>query len=173
MNTSLKLCVKQTEHVAAVSVGAAAAAASGAPLVNVFHDSLSLELAVGRRPTLREYMVAGMKGVEEQQQQQLQTLLGVALSWPGGISGTDTAAIMDLADNALQEILQMVQAEDPLWIKRGASDQALDTDAYMKRFTNRMAMQTPGLVTEASRHSGVVSMNCLGLIDALMDAVGC
>ena len=158
------------EHAAA----AAAQPVNGDPLfVNVFHDSLSLELAVGRRPTFQDYMVTGIKGEEQQNQRNPpQTLLGVALSWPGGISGTDKAAVMDLADSALQEILVMVQAEEPLWMKRGVGDQALDTDAYTKRFSGRMGMQTPGLVTEASRHTGVATMSSLVLLDALMDAVG-
>jgi homeobox-leucine zipper protein len=172
--------ILQTELVAAMPNGAATTAAvGGPPLVNVFHDSLSLELAVGRRPTLQESMVAGMmKGGEDQQQQQQQqqqsqSMLGVALSWPGGMSGPDKAALMDLADSALQEILHMVQAKEPLWIKMGATgDQALDADAYLKRFPSKAVMQAPGLVTEASRHTGVVNINSLGLIDALMDAVG-
>lgn len=165
---------EELEHVTAASFGRPASSPSCPPLAAVFPDSLSLELAVGRRPTLQEPTENG-RG-EKPQQRQSQgppTLLEVALSWPGGISGTEKAAVVDLAESAFQEILQMVQAEEPLWSKRVLGDQTvlrMDCDVYMKRFPGRIGMRTPGLVTEATRDTGLVSMNSLVLLDALMDA---
>lgn len=150
------------------------------PLTVAFPDPLSLELGVGRRPTLQEPPVSGRGGEQQQQQQQQQsqgtpTLLEVALSWPGGISGNEKAAVVELAESALQEILHMVQAEEPLWIKKAVGDQPpasrLDAEAYTKRFPARIGKRIPGLVTEATRESGTVSINSLALLDALMDAV--
>ncbi|MCO5602290.1 hypothetical protein L7F22_056419 [Adiantum nelumboides] len=146
------------------------------PLAVAFPDSLSLELGVGRRPTLQEPTANG-RGEQQQQQQQSQgapTLLEVALSWPGGISGSEKAAVVDLAETALQEIVHMVQAEEPLWIKQATGDQPpvvrLDSDAYIKRFPGRTGKRLPGLVTEATRETGLVGMNSLALLDTLMDA---
>lgn len=159
--------------------GSASSKQGGPPLAVAFPDPLSLELGVGRRPTLQDPPVSG-RGEQQQQQHQQQsqgspTLLEVALSWPGGISGNEKAAVVDLAESALQEILHMVQVEEPLWIKKVAGDQPpvlrLDPEAYMKRFPGRIGKRIPGLVTEATRESGLVSINSLALLDALMDAV--
>eukprot|EP00250_Pteridium_aquilinum_P013234 c21219_g1_i1 orf=1494-3557(-) len=156
--------------------GAASGKPGGPPVAVAFPDPLSLELGVGRRPTLQEPPVNG-RGEQQQQSQGPPTLLEVALSWPGGISGTEKAAVVDLAESALQEMIHMVQAEEPLWIKKVSGDQPpvsrLDADAYMKRFPGRIGKRVPGLVTEATRETGLVSMNSLQLIDALMDAVSC
>ncbi|KAH7439519.1 hypothetical protein KP509_04G065600 [Ceratopteris richardii] len=146
----------------------------GVPRMAVaFSDSLSLELGVGRRPTLRDPSVGG-RGEHQQQSQCAPTLLEVALSWPGGISGTEKAAVLDLAESALQEIVIMVQAEEPLWVKKAAGDQPavsrLDPDAYMKRFPGWTSKRLPELVTEATRETGLVAMNSSALLDALMDA---
>lgn len=165
---------EEVEHVK----GSASSKQGGPPLAVAFPDPLSLELGVGRRPTLQDPPVSG-RGEQQQQQHQQQsqgspTLLEVALSWPGGISGNEKAAVVDLAESALQEILHMVQAEEPLWIKKVAGDQPpvlrLDPEAYMKRFPGRIGKRIPGLVTEATRESGLVSINSLALLDALMDA---
>lgn len=166
---------EEVEH----AKGSVASAKQGGPPVAVaFPDPLSLELGVGRRPTLQEPSVSGRGGEQQQQQQQQQpqgtpTLLEVALSWPGGISGNEKAAVVELAESALQEMVHMVQAEEPLWIKKAVGDQPLacrlDVEAYTKRFPGR-SKRISGLVTEATRESGSVSINSLALLDALMDA---
>lgn len=168
-NAWLKEEVEHAKRSASVGQGAP-------PLAVAFPDSLSLELGVGRRPTLQEPTTSG-RGEQQQQQQQSQgapTLLEVALSWPGGISGSEKAAVVDLAESALQEMIHMVQAEEPLWIKQATGDQPsvvrLDSDAYMKRFPGRIGKRLPGLVTEATRETGLVGMNSVALLDTLMDA---
>ncbi|KAH6559434.1 hypothetical protein KP509_1Z008300 [Ceratopteris richardii] len=146
----------------------------GVPCLTVaFPDSLSLELGFGRRPTLQEPSI-GSRGEHQQQSQGAPTLLEVALNWPGGISVSDKAAVVDLAEAALQEVLFMVQAEEPLWVKQTVVDRQpiarLDLDVYMKRFPGTIVNRTPDFVTEATRESGLISMNSLALLDALMDA---
>lgn len=49
-------------------------------------------------------------------------------------------------------------------------DEVLDLDEYMRKFPPFLGMKPQGYVSEASRASGVVMINILALVEALLDA---
>ena len=89
------------------------------------------------------------------------------------ISDMDKSLMADIATNAMEELIRLVQTNEPLWIK-GAADgrETLNLDSYERIFQSPYShMKNPGIRIEASRDSGVVIMNCLALVDMFMDAV--
>ncbi|XP_042058869.1 homeobox-leucine zipper protein HDG11-like isoform X2 [Salvia splendens] len=87
------------------------------------------------------------------------------------ISDMDKSLMADIATNAMEELIRLVQTNEPLWIK-GAADgrETLNLDSYERIFQSPYShMKNPGIRIEASRDSGVVIMNCLALVDMFMD----
>ncbi|XP_042063866.1 homeobox-leucine zipper protein HDG11-like isoform X2 [Salvia splendens] len=88
------------------------------------------------------------------------------------ISDMDKSLMADIATNAMEELIRLVQTNEPLWIK-GAADgrETLNLESYERIFQSPYShMKNPGIRIEASRDSGVVIMNCLALVDMFMDA---
>ncbi|KAI3815827.1 hypothetical protein L1987_15510 [Smallanthus sonchifolius] len=78
---------------------------------------------------------------------------------------------LDLALSAMDELMKLGQGNNLLWIGNieGGSE-VLDLEEYLRNFPLCLGMKPPGYVSEASRASGVVMINSLALVDALLDA---
>ena len=93
---------------------------------------------------------------------------------PPGISDMDKSLMSDIATNAMEELLRLLQTNEPLWMKSATGDgrDILNLDSYERIFPRANShMKNPNLRIEASRDSGVVIMNGLALVDMFMDPV--
>lgn len=103
--------------------------------------------------------------------------LGVASSLasfpPMSISDVDKSLMADMAAGAMDELIRLLQGNEMLWIK-SASDgrEVLNLEGYERAFPRPNShLKSPSVRTEASRSSGVVSLNDLALVDMFVDSV--
>ncbi|ERN11049.1 homeobox-leucine zipper protein ROC8 isoform X2 [Amborella trichopoda] len=98
------------------------------------------------------------------------SLAGLPLSSGGGVAELEKSIMVDLATNAMDEFLRLVQAEERLWMKTSPeAGEVLNLDNYERVFARPSQGKNPDLRTEASRDSGLVIMNGVALIDMLVD----
>ena len=92
---------------------------------------------------------------------------------PPYLSDMDKSLMSDIASNAMEELLRLVQTNEPLWLKSNVDGRdVLNSDAYERIFPKPNSRpKTPNLRLEASRGSAVVLMNSLALVDMFMDPV--
>lgn len=92
---------------------------------------------------------------------------------PTGISDMDKSLMTDIAANAMEELLRLLQTNDPLWMKSSTDGRdVLNLESYERIFPRATShLKNPNLRIEASRASGVVIMNGLALVDMIMDSV--
>ena len=92
---------------------------------------------------------------------------------PTGISDMDKSLMGDIAANAMEELLRLLQTNEPLWIKSPTDGrEVLNLESYETMFPRvNSHLKNPNLRIEASRDSGVVIMNGSALVDMFMDAV--
>ncbi|OMO57701.1 hypothetical protein CCACVL1_25697 [Corchorus capsularis] len=88
------------------------------------------------------------------------------------VSDMDKSLMTDIATNALEELLRLLQTNEPLWIKSSTDGRdVLSLETYERIFpTPNTHFKSPNLRIEASRDSGVVIMNALALVDMFMDS---
>lgn len=89
------------------------------------------------------------------------------------LSDMDRSLMTDIAARAMEELLRLVQTNEPLWMK-SASDgrDVLNLESYESIFPRASAnLKKPHVRIEASRDSGVVIMNGLALVDMFIDSV--
>lgn len=89
------------------------------------------------------------------------------------LSDMDKSLMADVAENAMDELLRLLQTNEPLWMKSTTDGRdVLNLDSYERIFprANRH-FKSPNVRIEASRDSGVVIMNSLALVDMFMDSV--
>ncbi|CAH2069213.1 unnamed protein product [Thlaspi arvense] len=125
------------------------------------HHPSSLELAVGNNNGGNFSFPPdfGSDGCLQMPQQQQ----------PTGINGIDQRSVLlELALTAMDELVKLAHSEEPLWVKslNGERDE-LNQEEYMRTFSST---KPTGLVTEASRTSGMVIINSLALVETLMDS---
>ncbi|TKY45132.1 Homeobox-leucine zipper protein ANTHOCYANINLESS 2 [Spatholobus suberectus] len=94
---------------------------------------------------------------------------------PMGMMGNEVqlerSMLIDLALNAMDELVKMAQPDSPLWIKSSdGRNEVLNHDEYARMFSPYIGSKPAGYVTEASRGTGVVLANGLALVETLMDA---
>lgn len=94
----------------------------------------------------------------------------------GGGVGIDMTyeknGVLELALNAMDELMKLGQVNSPLWIgNMEGGGEVLDLDEYLRSFPLCLGMKPHGFVSDASRASGVVMINSLTLVDALLDGV--
>lgn len=89
------------------------------------------------------------------------------------ISDMDKSLMADIAANAMEELLRLLQTNEPLWVKSSHDGRdVLDLESYHRMFPRANAhLKNPNVRIEASRDSGVVIMNALALVDMFMDCV--
>ncbi|XP_075477707.1 homeobox-leucine zipper protein PROTODERMAL FACTOR 2-like isoform X1 [Primulina tabacum] len=88
-----------------------------------------------------------------------------------GPTDADKPMIIELSVAAMEELIRMAQAGEPLWIPSiGNSAETLNEDEYMRTFPRGIGPKPLGLKSEASRESTVVIMNHANLVEILMDS---
>ncbi|KAI8525158.1 hypothetical protein RHMOL_Rhmol13G0207100 [Rhododendron molle] len=87
-----------------------------------------------------------------------------------GPTEADKPMIIELAVAAMEEMIRMAQAGEPLWIPSpDKSTEILSEDNYVQTFPRGIGPKPLGLKSEASRESAVVIMNHISLVEILMD----
>ncbi|CAN1222354.1 Homeobox-leucine zipper protein MERISTEM L1 [Linum grandiflorum] len=88
----------------------------------------------------------------------------------GGPTEADKPMIVELAVAAMEELVRMAQAGEPLWIHtNNATGEILNEEEYLRSFPRGIGPKPLGLRSEASRESVVVIMNHVNLVEILMD----
>lgn len=131
---------------------------SFAPL-EIHAPSRSLELEVGNFGNQTTGFVGDMYGTGD-------ILRSVSIP-----SDTDKPMIVELAVAAMEELVRMAQAGDPLWVSTGNSMDLPNEEEDFRTFPRGIGPKPLGLRTEASRESAVVIMNHINLVEILMDVV--
>lgn len=92
---------------------------------------------------------------------------------PLHLSDMDKSLMAEIASNAMDELIRLVQTNEPLWIKgRKEGMETLNLDNYKRVFPRpNDTLKNPNVRTEASRASGVVMANSLQLVDMFVDSV--
>ncbi|XP_022889938.1 homeobox-leucine zipper protein HDG11-like [Olea europaea var. sylvestris] len=86
------------------------------------------------------------------------------------ISDMDKSLMADVAGNAMDELIRLLQTNEPLWMKSADGREVLNLESYERIFPRpNTHLKNPNIRIEASRDSGVVIMNGLALVDMLMD----
>uniref|UniRef100_A0A5B7A2M5 Putative homeobox-leucine zipper protein MERISTEM L1-like n=2 Tax=Davidia involucrata TaxID=16924 RepID=A0A5B7A2M5_DAVIN len=120
-------------------------------------SSRSLDLGVGNFG-LQSGMVGDMFGA------------GDLLRSVSGPTEADKPMIIELAVAAMEELIRLAQAGEPLWIPRADnSTESLSEEEYLRTFPRGIEPKPLGLKSEASRESAVVIMNHINLVEILMD----
>ncbi|XP_050288665.1 homeobox-leucine zipper protein MERISTEM L1-like isoform X3 [Quercus robur] len=86
-----------------------------------------------------------------------------------GPTDADKPMIVELAVAAMEELVRMAQAGEPLWVSSDNSTEILNEEEYLRTFPRGIGPKPLGLKTEASRESVVVIMNHISLVEILMD----
>ncbi|KAK6921380.1 Homeobox domain [Dillenia turbinata] len=91
---------------------------------------------------------------------------------PTAFSDMDKSLMADIAATAMDELLRLLQTNEPLWIKSPTNGRdVLNLDSYEHLFPRaNNHLKTVNVHIEASRDSGVVIMNALALVDMFMDS---
>jgi homeobox-leucine zipper protein len=80
--------------------------------------------------------------------------------------------LVNIALTAMDELIKMAQTDSPLWIKSfDGGKEILNLEEYSRTFSPCIGTKPAGFVTEATRDIGMVMINSLTLVDALMDEV--
>ncbi|KAK4375796.1 hypothetical protein RND71_006473 [Anisodus tanguticus] len=88
------------------------------------------------------------------------------------ISDMDNSLMADIAGNAMEELIRLLQTNEPLWTKSTIDGRdVLNLDSYNQYFPKaNSSLKNPNVRIESSRDSGVVIMNGLALVNMFMDA---
>lgn len=88
-------------------------------------------------------------------------------------SEADKPMIVELAVAAMEELIRLAQAGEPLWVISTSdhSSEVLNEEEYSRTFPRGLGPKPLGLRSEASRESAVVIMNHVNLVEILMDVV--
>ncbi|KAF7822028.1 homeobox-leucine zipper protein HDG11-like [Senna tora] len=89
------------------------------------------------------------------------------------LSDTEKSVISEIAANAMQQLLRLLQSNEPLWMKSSSDGRdVLNLEAYQSVFPrpNSHQLKNPNVRIEASRDCGVVIMNGMTLVDMFMDS---
>lgn len=89
---------------------------------------------------------------------------------PGGLTEAEKPMVVELAMMAMEELVRMAQAEEPLWLSMDSGKAQLNYDEYMRQFPRGIGMRPSGLKPEATRETALVMMNGVNLVETLMDA---
>ncbi|KAL1537361.1 Homeobox-leucine zipper protein PROTODERMAL FACTOR 2 [Salvia divinorum] len=87
-----------------------------------------------------------------------------------GPTDADKPVIIELAVAAMEELIRMAQAGEPLWLPTTENGiEIFSEDEYGRTFPRGIGPKPLGLKSEASRESAVVIMNHISLVEILMD----
>ncbi|KAJ4840774.1 Homeobox-leucine zipper protein PROTODERMAL FACTOR 2 [Turnera subulata] len=86
-----------------------------------------------------------------------------------GPTEADKPMIVEVAVAAMEELMRIAQAGEPLWVSGENNTEVLNEEEYMRSFPRGIGPKPLGLRSEASRESAVVIMNHMSLVEILMD----
>lgn len=89
-----------------------------------------------------------------------------------GPTEVDKPVIVEAAVSAMEELMRVAQAGEPLWIPGENNTEVLNEEEYLRTFPRGIGPTPLGTRSEASRESAVVIMNHVSLVEILMDVVG-
>ncbi|KAI4298652.1 hypothetical protein L6164_032186 [Bauhinia variegata] len=81
----------------------------------------------------------------------------------------DKPMIVELAVAAMEELMRLAQAGEPLWVPNDHSTEILNEEEYLRTIPRGIGPKPLGLKSEASRETAVVIMNHISLVEILMD----
>ncbi|KAK4480053.1 hypothetical protein RD792_013110 [Penstemon davidsonii] len=88
-----------------------------------------------------------------------------------GIQDTDKSLIIETAIAAMDELVELLRVNEPVWIKSQTDGRyMLHRDSYDKLFPKPSHVKTASARIESSRDSGEVAMTALHLIEMLLDS---
>ncbi|XP_039048256.1 homeobox-leucine zipper protein ANTHOCYANINLESS 2-like [Hibiscus syriacus] len=83
----------------------------------------------------------------------------------------ERSVLLELALDAMDELVKMAQTDEPLWIKSlEGGREILNHYEYTKIFSPCIGIKPTGFVSEASREMGMVIINSLALVETLMNS---
>eukprot|EP00250_Pteridium_aquilinum_P016242 c23020_g1_i1 orf=781-3153(-) len=88
---------------------------------------------------------------------------------PYALSDVEKPLVIELAVASMEELLQVAQAGEPLWVADASCGEVIQHEAYLQRFPRGIGPTPLGLKSETSRHTGLVIMNSTSLVEAFMD----
>ncbi|PIA26703.1 hypothetical protein AQUCO_09100087v1 [Aquilegia coerulea] len=87
-----------------------------------------------------------------------------------GISDMEKSLMAEFSANAMDELIRLLQAGEPLWMRSPVDGRdVLNLESYERMFPRTDHLKNPDVRIEASRDSGVVIMNGETLVDMFMD----
>ncbi|XP_047310567.1 homeobox-leucine zipper protein PROTODERMAL FACTOR 2-like [Impatiens glandulifera] len=88
-----------------------------------------------------------------------------------GPTEADKPMIIELAVAAMEELIRMAQAGEPLWLSSNPENnpEVLNEEEYLRTFPRGIGPKPVGMKSEASRESAIVIMNHINLVEMLMD----
>ncbi|PKA64881.1 Homeobox-leucine zipper protein ROC8 [Apostasia shenzhenica] len=92
---------------------------------------------------------------------------------PSAISETEKQMMIELATQAMEELIRLAQTDEPLWTRFGSEGrEMLNLETYEKIFSRPVhQFRSPDTRIETSRDSGDVMMSSLHLVDMFMNSV--
>ncbi|XWS48411.1 hypothetical protein CRYUN_Cryun13aG0074100 [Craigia yunnanensis] len=82
----------------------------------------------------------------------------------------DRSAFVDVALAAMDELIKMVQMDNPLWVKGlDGGMETLNLEEY-RTFSSFIGVKPSGYTTEATRETGLVFLRSMALVETLLDA---
>eukprot|EP00249_Psilotum_nudum_P037059 c9377_g1_i1 orf=796-3156(+) len=89
---------------------------------------------------------------------------------PLGLTEGEKPIVVELAVAAMEELIQVSQAVEPLWVLDPQTGiELMDREHYLQRFPRGIGPAPFGLKSETSRQAGLVIMNSNALVETLMD----
>lgn len=89
------------------------------------------------------------------------------------LTDTEKRMVVELAVSAMEELAQVAQAGEPIWLHDPSSAccEVLDNQEYLQRFPRVIGPTPFGLKIEATRETDIVFMSGSSLVETLMDVV--
>lgn len=86
-------------------------------------------------------------------------------------ASSDKSVFLELALNAMDELVKLAQIDSPLWLKGlDGYGETLNLEEYSRNFARCVGMKPNNFVSEASRASGTAIISSMALIEILMDS---
>ena len=94
-------------------------------------------------------------------------------SRPLCLTDAEKIMVVELAVSAMEELAQVAQAGEPLWVPDPSSNntELLDNEEYLQQFPSVIGPTPYGLKVEATRETDLVMMDAPTLIETLMNVV--
>ncbi|KAK7412829.1 hypothetical protein VNO78_04488 [Psophocarpus tetragonolobus] len=89
-----------------------------------------------------------------------------------GSEGIEKALMSKVVVAAMEELVRLLRIDEPFWIKSSTQDGKLilQHENYEKMFPNNNHFKGPNVRVEATKDSGIVSINSIQLVDMFLDA---